>query len=237
MKTGHYSFDKARCLESGKFAMGGIPELAMTFERSTELPKLMRVFDLKGELGYEFGDMHDYKDPLENHRGNWYNYDVDKEGNIYLSFRYQNRIEKYTAKGKLLWRADRILNYRTGIEKKGFIQHKRGNTIIQSPEMNTVSSGISVDNEGRVWVVTLNRQLSLKETGSIVSGSGGTIIKDIDQDTDKTDAYKLEVFDSDGSLLGEIHLNHHVHGIRICRDSLFMWERNNSKIFQYEIIK
>jgi hypothetical protein len=51
------------------------------------------------------------------------------------------------------------------------------------------------------------------------------------------DIHKLEVFDAEGVLLGEIPLNHLAHGIRIFGDTLFVWERNNSIFYQYRIIE
>jgi hypothetical protein len=56
-------------------------------------------------------------------------------------------------------------------------------------------------------------------------------------DIEKIDAYKLEVYDPEGILLGEIKLDHRVHGLRICKNFLFAWEANFDKVYQYEIVE
>ena len=51
------------------------------------------------------------------------------------------------------------------------------------------------------------------------------------------DIFKLEIFDGDGILLGDLPLDHLAHGIRIVGDNLFIWERNNAAVYQYKIVE
>jgi hypothetical protein len=221
---------KARLIKPGLIVMGGFVTRRIS-QKEKKLPKLLKVFNTKGKLQYEFGDMMDYKDNWLSLWANWHHFDLDKDGYAYLTFRHQNRIEKYSPDGQLIWRADRNLNYGTKPMDKGLSQ---GRTR-QIPKMNTVSTGISPDEKGRIWVLTLNRQLRREEQQSVITGGGARITKRADVDREKTDVYKLEIFDSDGILLGEIRLGHHAHDIRIIKNYLFIWERNNAKIYQYEI--
>lgn len=232
LKISKYRIHYARYCEPELVAIGGISRFVSPEEKN--LPKLIKVFNLKGKLQYEFGDIFDYEDNWVNLWANWFYFDVDDEGYFYLAFRHQNRVEKYSPGGDLIWRADRKLNYDTKPMNKGSTEGRRFRDI---PKMNTVSSGISTDDKDRVWVLTLNRQLSKEEEqkASVISGEGWrkVISEEIDE---KIDVFKLEVFNSDGILLGDITLSHHAHDIRILKNYLFVWERNNSKFYQYEIV-
>ena len=94
----------------GKGASAFSLGMGMT-DQEEELPKLIKVLNIEAEALNEFGDQKDYKDFLVNRMGNRYHFFVDEAGNVYVAFDYQNRIEKYSPEGKLLWRADRELNY------------------------------------------------------------------------------------------------------------------------------
>jgi sugar lactone lactonase YvrE len=102
--------------------------------------------------------------------------------------------------------------------------------------LNYVSNGIALDSKGRAWIVTLHRQPTREEMGSVIAAPGARRIE-IAAELEKIDAYKLEIFDPDGILLGEIRLDHCVHGMRIYKNYLFIWERNFAKYYQYEIIE
>jgi DNA gyrase/topoisomerase IV subunit A len=53
---------------------------------------------------------------------------------------FQNRIEKYSPDGKLIWRADRELNYPSGALAKGKIEVKSSRVGLQEPRMNWCSA-------------------------------------------------------------------------------------------------
>ncbi len=89
--------------------------------------------------------------------------------------------------------------------------------------MNQVSEGIAVDGKGRIWVITLNRQLRPEERSESISGGGFTKrIQTVEYK--KMDIYKLEIFDNDGFLLGNILLDHIANNIRIQKDYLFIFD-------------
>jgi len=94
------------------------------------------------------------------------------------------------------------------------------------------SLSVAVDGQGRVWVLTLARQLKKEEQAGIgvsigiVDGKQQVGYKVIgDTDLRKTDAYKLEVFDGEGVLLGEIPLDIFVDHIFIYGDRLFLLDK------------
>jgi sugar lactone lactonase YvrE len=226
---------RIRKLPSGLIVKGGgILNLRALMENPKKLPHLLEIIELNGKVKKAFGEAVDYKDPQVNLLVNASEFDADRQGNIVLSFWHQNRIDKYSPDGELLWRADRPLNYGTEVIDKGYFKRTSRGTSAQAPFLNSVSMGIAADAEGRVWVNTFNRQMTLEEQGAemIVGGVRTTRESNIV----KMDINKLEIFDPDGGLLGEIPLGHLAHGIRIVGDMLFVWERSDARIYQYHIV-
>jgi hypothetical protein len=235
------SGSRIRLLENGLIAKGGSMNSGVLMGTQKKLPKLLDVVDQNGRAKFDFGEAADYGEGSTTWYANQFAFDTDLEKNICLSFRYQNRIEKYAPDGRLFWRADRPLSYGTDVIEKGRISRGRDN-VITSPMMNTVSSGIAADGKGRIWVITLRRQLTKEERGSggveIATSSGVAARKLPTQPrADKGDVYKLEIFSPDGVFLGEIPLAHYAHGIRIFGDNLFILEYYNTIFYQYKIIE
>jgi len=213
-------------------------------EGKQALPKLYKKLDWDGKIAGEYGEPFDFEHPLLNQLGNQVAFTADADGGVYLAYLYQNRVEKYSPEGKLLWRADRKLDYSTDPPKdKGKREARGGGVMIQMPRMSQCAAGIAVDGSGRVWVVTLNRQTREEEqvgvnmTASMNGGerkmsmkpSGNTELR-------KTDVYKLEVYNPDGELLGSLPLDHFVDGIYAKGDRLFLWDAmRGAKFFEYRI--
>jgi len=229
---------KSRFLISGLFAAGVLPGLGSRTEDEKKDSRLIKIIDQSGTAQKEFGNIFDYGDSMSNYFGNIFSFDTDINDNIYLSFVHQNRVEKYSPEGQLLWKADRALNYGTDIIEKG--RREGGN--ISAPKMNTVSAGVTADEKGRAWVVTLKRQIKKEEQviTSMVVTTGGVAKTETkgNRDLQKTDMYKLEIFGPDGILLGEIPLEQFVDSIRIVKDSLFLIDAaRGAKIYHYKIIE
>ncbi len=235
------SGSRIRFLEHGLIVKGGSMNSGVLMGTLKKLPKLLDVVDQNGRAKLDFGEATDYGDGVTTHYANQFVFDKDLEKNVCVSFRYQNRIEKYAPDGRLLWRADRPLSYGTDVIKKGTI--KRGISIgITSPMMNTVSSGIAADGKGRIWVITLRRQLTKEERGSggiEIATSSGVAARKLPTPPKavKEDVYTLEILSPDGALLGEIPLAHYAHGIRIFGDNLFILEYYDTVFYQYKIIE
>jgi len=236
---------KTRHMKSGLFAAGVYPMLGRGGEREKKAAgpfQLVKLIDHAGNVQKEFGPLHDYGDSMTNYYGNILQFDIDSEDNVFLSFRSQNRVEKYSPDGQLLWKADRPLNYRTGVLEKGKIESSGKSVSTQAPKMNAVSAGIAVDEKGRAWVVTLDRQIREEEQvwTMMVGGSGGVAKVETkgNREMQKTDMFKLEIFSPDGILLGVLPLDHFVDSIRIVRDKLFLIDSGHgAKIYQYQIIE
>lgn len=215
------------------FGMGGV-------EKEKAPPKLVKLLGPDLEVIGEFGEPFDYGDEITDRIGNSWYFAVDGEDHIYLCFLYQNRVEKYSTEGRLLWRADRELNYSTKLIEKGRQEVTANSTRYFAPKLNRVTDALAVDEKGRIWVVTRNRQIRKDEevtimvSGSVDRGSSRKVVGDTD--LRKTDMYKLEVFAPDGVLLGAIALTRFVDGIWIHQDRLFLLDRDRGvRFYEYRI--
>ena len=244
------TFGVSRILTTGQLVMstsGGFIMIGMGEEdKDKELPKLMKIVDLEGKIQKEFGTQHDYKNMMLNRTGNQVLFAVDKDNNIFLVFPFQNRIEKYSPKGKLLWRTDRELNYSMAPPKnKGKRTVRGGNIRIVAPKMNRCANGIAVDDQGRLWVITLDRQVKEDEKvgqSISVSMSNGQRSMNVkvtgNTELEETDMYKLQIYDSEGVLLGNIPLKHFVDGITINRDKVYLVDKlRGTKYYEYKIVE
>ncbi len=226
---------------------GGFISFGIGEDKDKPLPKLLKVLNREGKVQKEFGEQKDYKEFLMNKMGNQFHFTLDKYNNIYVAFDFQNRIDKYSPDGKLLWRSDRKLNYSMAPPRnKGSRKGSGGRISIQMPEMNRCSSGIAVDDKDRIWVATLKRQIkenervqtsvmttmsSSGERAMNMSVKGNTEVKE-------TDMYLLEIFDPDGILLGKIQLKNFVDDIKIRKDRLYILDkRRGMQYYEYKIIE
>jgi len=213
-------------------------------DKKKKLERLMQVMDREGKLIKKFGEPRDYKNKLVNSRGNQVSFTIGNNKNIYLAFQFQNRVEKFSQEGKLLWSADRKLNYNARKPiNKGKIESEGGGVSIESPEMNKVSESIAVDSRGLIWVITLDRQLKEEEeayTSIRMTNTGGSSSISMSAggsgEATETDAYKLEVFDKEGVLLGSIPLDHFADLIRIQGNRLFILDKlRRMQVHEYKI--
>jgi hypothetical protein len=238
-----------RCLGPGGFiaraSTYSLPMRDRPAKKAAEM-RLFRTLDNEGRITAAFGELTDFGEPLTNAAGNDSVFDLDAGEGILVAFNAQNRVEKYRSDGKLLWRADRPLNYGTEVKKKGKFETSGGGISMSGPEMNTCSAGIAVDGRGRAWVVTYDRQLRKEEevqtSMTSIGGPGGarsvSVKTEGNTDLRTTDALKLEIFDGEGVLLGEVPLTHFADVIRIFGDRLFLIDRERGvAVYQYRIVE
>lgn len=236
------SIGQIRLMKSGLIVRGGFLDIGVMTGTMKKLPKLMEIVNQSARTMLTFGEATDYKDGVASYYGNWFYFNTDAEKNICLSFRFQNRIEKYAPDGRLLWQADRSLNYGTDVIEKGSFTRRPGHVVSNAPKMNVVSEGIAADGKGRIWVITRRRQLTKEEMasgGSVVTTDAGVVSRTAPAQPKvvKGDIYKLEIFSPDGFFLGEIPLTHHANEIRIFGDNLFIREDFNTVFYQDKIIE
>jgi len=208
--------------------------------------RLFRHLAPDGLVTASFGTLTDFGETLTNATGNTTETAVGPGDALLVTYTAQNRVEKYGPDGRLIWRADRPLEYGTEVKKKGRIDTSGGGVSMSPPEMNTCSAGIAVDARGRSWVLTYARQLKKEEQvqTSITTVGGQAGVSSVsykttgNTDLRTTDAYRLDVFDPDGALLGAIPLTHFADVLRISGDRLFLIDRERGvTVYQYKIVE
>ncbi len=70
-------------------------------------------------------------------------YETDVQDNMYFAYAFKNKIEKYSKDGELLYEVDRPLDIKLNKDPKN------------AQELVQVTSAVSVDGKGRLWVSTL----------------------------------------------------------------------------------
>ncbi len=235
------NLDRIRLLASGPIVATSRASIGISGQpKEKSQPKLVKLLDVDLNIVREFGEPFDYGDEITNNFANGVGFEVDSQDNIFLIFARQNRIEKYSQDGRLLWKADRELNYSMKVIERGKHEVTQTSSRYTAPKMNQVSGGVAVDEKGRAWVVTFNRQIKKEEeVGLVVRGSsGGVTTRKIQGNTDlqTTDMYKLEIYAPDGVLLGEIPVTQFVDAIYIWKDKLFLLDRvRGVKYYEYQI--
>ena len=227
--------DKLRVVGDGRYL---VSEVYPGIQPVT--PKmLLKVIDEKEAVHNEFCLPVDFGEVVTNQVGNSINFAAGRGGSSAAAFIYQNRIEKYSPDGDLVWRANRPLNFETKVLEKGKFEATADMTRTTSPKMNSCSRGIAFDDQGRIWVVTYRRQIKPEEVirvSQIASSSGITVKRTGDTDLRTTDMYQLDIFESDGVFLGAIALTHFVDGIWIFKDRLYLLDRDRGVTYhQYRI--
>jgi len=140
-------------LSTGELLTNGVRESIVENRNQGNLKEgdisLIYVKDLDGNKIREFGKAKIYTEINANSRGNFFTIAVDTNDSIYVSFMHQNRIEKYSPAGELLFRIIRDLPFMES-------------TKIETMMRNVFSRGIYIDNKGRIWVLGLKSQTSSK---------------------------------------------------------------------------
>ena len=197
-------------------------------EKQEQIPSLISILDKKGTILRKFAAARIYEDIPTNFWCNSGAIARDGNDNIYVNFESQNRIEKYSADGRLLFKADRQLAYPETIAI-GKEVHVYDEGPLVAVSFNIFSAGIQVDHKGRIWSGTLKRQKSPKEKKSDASArrEGG-----------KPEDYMLEIYDANGILLERLQSEfYHGQRFRIAGDRFFLVDRDvEMAVFEYKIV-
>lgn len=213
-------------LRSGEIAVFHVATSPL--EKQGQIPSLISILDTDGTILRKFAAARIYEDIPTNFWCNSGAIGRDDNDNIYVNFESQNRIEKYSAEGHLLFKADRTLDYpeTIAIGKKVHV-YEEGPLVAVS--FNIFSSGIQIDHKGRIWSGTLKRQKSPEEKkgDSSARREGG-----------KPEDYMLEIYDANGILLERLQSEfYHGQRFRIAGDRFFLVDRDvEMAVFEYKIV-
>lgn len=230
--------DSLRPMKDGFFL---VRELSSSADPVAPTILLKRMDEREAILG-EFCLPVDFGEPITSQFGNGISTAFDRDGGPVVSFSRQNRVENYSPEGKILWRADRPLNFDTKVIEKGEFKRTANSQTYRGPKMNLCSNGVAVDGSGRIWVSTYRRQIKPEEGINIAKSFGptGLISKKVEGNTDlrTTDMFQLDVFDPEGILLGSIPISQFVDGIWIYGDRLYLLDRDRGVAYhQYRIVE
>jgi len=227
--------DDLRCLDKGSYLV----HEQIPGPRPVEQKTLLKIVDSKETILADFCTARDFGEPVTNQVGNSAFRAISPDGDILVTFIYQNRIEKYSPEGKLIWTTDRSLNFETKVLEMGKFEATATMSRYTAPKMNSCSRGIAADGAGRIWVVTYRRQIKPEEKVQISqSGTAAGVTTKVEGNTDlrTTDMFQLEIFGRDGILLGALPLTHFVDGIWIFGNRLYLLDRERGvTYYQYEI--
>lgn len=149
---------------------------------------LLTVYDGAGIAIRSFGVVKRFEDPLMTLSANIVHFATDNDDNCYVAYAHQNRVDKYSRDGELLFSSDRRLPYEIKTEMKDEVftsgTMKR---VFSWPSVTSVGKGMSVDRNGRIWVLTFLIQ---------PNRFGG-----FDNQDNLSRCYRFDVFDTQGILL------------------------------------
>ncbi len=235
-----FGIDEMRLLGSGEFVIRSITGFGLSgAPKQKSVPKLLKLLSPELTARLEFGEASDFGDEITNAALNSCYFAVDDADEVFVCLANQNRLDKYSPEGQLVWRADREVNFPTKLIQKGGQRITPNSATYIAPKFNRVAVGVDADDKGRAWVVTFNRQIKKEEiVNTVTTGSRSGVTRKTEGNTDlrTTDMFKLEVFGSDGVLLGEIPLTHFVDMIYVHKDRLFLLDRDRAvKFYEYKI--
>ena len=174
---------------------------------------LVYLCDRNGKIQYGFGN------PIIEffQASNFYledervNFEIDRYTDVFFAYYCENKIEKYSFTGKLIFQAKRKMTYD---ENKWEL--KDDNLI----KPRVFATGIGIDNLERVWVLSIIKQPDKWERLNPV----------------RTDFAEFEIFDSEGILLGKIPLPEDTFRFRIIGDRLFIIDYDRVSVSEYRIV-
>jgi len=178
---------------------------------------LFFICDLEGKVVHSFGKSDVIVNPKDS---DYYIHAdapiaVDGAGNMYITYRYKNLIEKRDADGNIIFAADRKLNYEV----------TEISDVMNAP--NTVSMGIAVDHKNHIWVLTFVNQ----------PDKWWESIFDTDRFLVEKSCAVFEIFDNEGALLGSIPIPEDIFLFRIFDDRLFIVNHDRVSVSEYRIIE
>jgi hypothetical protein len=104
-----------------------------------------------------------------------------------------------------------------------------------------VSAGLDVDSEGRIWVLSYERQLSFEERPLNIVFFDAEGKQEATQNiktgtTEILDAFAFHIFNREGHYLGKLPIQHYAGPIKIQKDRLVILEKQHDVcVFEYRI--
>jgi hypothetical protein len=188
--------------------------------------KLLSVYDKKGTIIGSFGAVKRYDDPGLMLNANIVHFAPDADDNAYVAYAYQNRIDKYSPEGELIFSADRPLRYEVrNVTKVEILKSGAMEKEFSWPSVSSVTKGIYFDYKNRIWVLTF-----LKQPNRFLS---------FDEAENWGDCFEFEVFDSAGILLFKVAFpNVRFDKFSIYDDRVYLIDsQHESSVYEFKIVE
>jgi len=208
-------------LKSGELVAQIIPRWVPDQKPDIKKHNLLSIINPEGELQKEFGKLEGHREWQIAGFMNWIEITTDSEDFIYITFCFENRIEKYSPEETLIFTMTRPLNYK--------IEHKmvkreyniEGKVSVRDVmKMTRVSGYIGVDYKDRIWIITYLKQPESLDEAFFTTYLG-----------------EFEIFDRSGILLGKLPVPARFSKIRITGDRLYGIETVDEVcVYEYKIV-
>jgi hypothetical protein len=193
--------------------------------------KLVSIYDFKGNPVKRIGNHIDINRPFSQFGSVFF--DCDKNGNIIISYYAVPLYQKYSYQGKSLL----IVSYEVPFEApKVGLNDSKEEPIVKGKRIH-VSSGISVNEEDRFFLITTTREKRENEKFFLISDSPGDISIWPKKDyPEKTDRFRLMVFDKNGKITAAKKMDVVCDKIYVNQNRLFIIDTYlGMKIYEYKM--
>jgi hypothetical protein len=150
----------------------------------------------------------------------------DNKDNIFIAYAFQNKIDKCSSDGKMIFSTDRSLPYKIKNEMKAVL-FKSGDMEREFPwpSVTSVTKGIYWDQKNRIWVLTFLKQPN--KFGAF------------DDEKDMSRCYEFDIFDSQGIQLFKVPFpNVKFDNISLYDDRMYLIDsQNEACIYEYRIVE
>ena len=187
---------------------------------------ILKIFDLEGKTLFQFGEPMLLTNTGDSWSANFLNLSLDVEDNIYASFAYQNRIEKYSPTGELLMTVDRELPFPVEYKTVKETMNIRGQSRqVDRLRSTIVSRGMGIDRLNRIWVLGF-----IKEVPEIKEGDEFIL----------RNYTAFEIYNPDGILLFHVPLPEELQSldnfVMVENTIYFLDPFDECCVFEYKIV-
>ncbi len=205
---------------------------AYSYQKSFKSRTLITLYTPQGKIIREIGKIQDSAKSILNFEGIFFT--LDKNDNFFISYYATPYYRKYSYDGKPVM----IVTYEVPFESPGvYIENPQDEPIIKGKKKGRVCTGLSIDNQGRVFLVATTRQQKKSERFFLVSDGPGTIRRwPKNAATENTDWFRLLVFNPKGKVIAAKKLNVFCDRIYVHEHSLFIIDTYmGMKVYEYKI--
>jgi len=202
-------------------------EIALySYEENSISSSLIYFLNYSGDIIREVGNFPTGGKMISESEGIFFT--IDNNDNIFISFYATPYFQKFSPSGESLM----IVTYDTLLKGPRVTIDKLGSPRIDKKGKFNINSGIAVDNEGRIYIISAERLPNEKEKFFVVGA------KRFPQkfETDKTNRFRLLVFNASGKIIAAKRLSVFCDKIYIHKNDLFIIDAYiGMKIYEYKV--